>query len=108
MKDIHAAMGNLKHTTATITLTDASQLLTAAIDTALGVSVEWAGVLAVMITCETYDCRIAFGVAASTTVGHVLAADQSLRIPSSSMIQAAQVINKTAGFNAVIQVTLEG
>ncbi len=108
MQDVHSAMGRLKHTTVAITLTDASQLLTAAVDTALGASVEWPGVLASTITCESNDCRIAFGVAASATVGHVLAADQSLRIPSNSLVLAARVINKTAGSNAVIQVTIEG
>jgi hypothetical protein len=107
MQDVHSAMGRLKHTTLAITLTDASQLLTAAVDTALGASVEWAGVLAVMISCETNDCRVAFGVAASSTVGHVLAAGQSLRIPSNDLLTKARIINKTAGSNAVIQVTLE-
>lgn len=107
MQDVHAAMGKLKHTTLAITLTDSSQLLTAAIDTALGASVEWAGVLAVSISCETHDCRIAYGVAASLTVGHALAAGQSLRISSNDLITKARIINKAAGSNAVIQVTLE-
>lgn len=107
MQDVHSAMGRLKHTTVAITATDASQLLTAAFDTALGASVEWAGVLSATITCEDQDVRIAFGTAASTTVGHLLAAGQSMRIPGNDMITKARIINKTAGANAVLQVTLE-
>lgn len=107
MQDVHSAMGRLKHTTVAITLTDSSQLLSSAVDTALGVSVEWAGVLAVTISCETKDFRIAYGVAASTTVGHVVAAGQSLRIASNDMLTKARVINKTAGENSTVQVTLE-
>jgi hypothetical protein len=101
-------MGTLKHTTMAITLTASSQLLTAAINTAMGASVEWPGVLAVMLTCENNDCRIAFGVAASSTVGHVLAPGQSIRIPNNDMLTKARIINKTAGLDSVIQVTMEG
>jgi hypothetical protein len=102
------SMGRIIETTTRIQLTDASQVLTAAIETAIGKTLDWNEVVAATITCETFDCRIAFGVAASATVGHVLAADQSLRIPSNSLVRTARVINKTAGSNAVIQVTLEG
>jgi len=100
-------MGKTRAHTVRISLTNLSQLLTAAIDTALGLSVDYDGIVAAMITAETYDCRIAFGCEASTTIGHILAAGQAVRIPSADMIQTAQIINKTAGETSVIQVTLE-
>lgn len=101
-------MGSLVDNTVRVTLTDSSQLLTAIMDTALGKTVNWDIVVSATITCESNDCRVAFGVAASTTVGHILAADQSLRIPSANLVKTARLINKTVGSNAVIQVTLEG
>jgi hypothetical protein len=101
-------MGRIINNTVRVQLTDSSQLLSAIVDTALGVSVDWDEVVSATITCETNDCRVAFGTAATATVGHVLAADQSLRIPSNSLVRTARVINKTAGSNAIIQVTLEG
>lgn len=104
---IFPVMGNTRANTARVTLTAASQLLSAAVEAALGATVYWAGIRAALITCENNDCRIAFGVAASATVGHVLYAGQSLRIPSNDMVSSARVINKTADQNSVIQVTLE-
>jgi len=106
--NILSAMGNVFANTVLITISDVSSELKGLIETQLGSTVQWSTVRAAIITCESNDCRIAFGVAASGTVGHVLAADQSIRIPSNSLVQAARVINKTAGSNAVIQVTLEG
>lgn len=107
MKDVFSAMGKIRAHTVRIQLTDSSQLLTDAIDTALGSAVFWDGILAAMISCEAFDARIAFGVSASGTVGHVLASGGSVRIPSQDMVRASRIINKTAGSNAIIQVTLE-
>lgn len=101
-------MGRIVENTVRVQLTDSSQLLTAIIETALGKTLNWNEVVSATITCETYNCRVAFGVSASATVGHSLSVEQSIRIPSQSMIQAARFINKTAGSNSVIQITLEG
>lgn len=102
------SMGRIVETTIRIQITDASQVLTAAIETAIGKTLDWNEVVSATITCESFDCRVAFGVAASATVGHVLTAGQSLRIPSNSLVRSSRFTNKTAGSNAVIQITLEG
>lgn len=101
-------MGSVAVPTLSVTLTDASQLFSAAVDAANGSAVNWAQVAAALITCEYNDCRFAFGVAASTTRGHVLIDGQTARFPSADHILQARVINKIAGQNAVLQVTLEG
>jgi hypothetical protein len=98
--------------TARVPTSDTSQVLTTAFDTAYtGTDPTWTKVKSVLITCETYDIRIAFGVAASKTasseVGHVLAVGQSLRIPSGDLVRKARIINKTTGSNGVLQVTVE-
>lgn len=108
VENIMSKMGKLIETTVRVALTDSSQSLTAVINTALSKTVDFSLVNAVLITCESYDCRVAFGTAASATVGHVLIAGQSLRIPSKNLIQAARFINKTSGSNSVIQITMEG
>jgi hypothetical protein len=69
--------------------------------------VAWDEINAAMITVETADCRITFGAAATTALGHIVAAGQSIRITSPDMISEARAINATAGSNAVLQVTLE-
>jgi hypothetical protein len=103
-------MGNpIQHTVA-ISTTDSSVLLTSALDTAFGATVDYRVIRAVLITCETNDARIAFGVAAAkgaSPVGHVLAAGSSLRLPSYQMLQAARIISKTAGSAALLQISLE-
>lgn len=108
MRYPYLLMGRLKENTIRVQLTDSSQLFTTIVETALSKTLDWDDIFSVTVTCETYDCRIAFGVSASTTVGHVLLADQSMRIPSNSMIRAARLINKTSGANSIIQITLEG
>ncbi len=100
-------MGNLIENTVAITLTDTSAALTDLVDTALSKTVSWGSVTAATITAETNDCRIAFGVDASTTVGHVLAAGQSMRIPNADMITNANLINAISGSDSVVQITLE-
>lgn len=107
MESIFSMMGPLKGHTVRAQLTDASQPLSAIVDTAMGSPVQWNGILAAMITAETYDCRIAFGCAATAALGHILAAGQSVRIPNTHMVSAAQLCNKTAGENSVVQITLE-
>jgi len=107
MENSFPIMGKTRAWTVRMQLTDSSQLLSAAVDAALGEVVYWQGVRAAMITCETYDCRISFGAAATTSIGHILYVGQSIRVPSNDMVSGAHLINKTAGQNAIIQVTLE-
>jgi hypothetical protein len=107
MENTFQIMGKTRANTVRIQLTDSSQLLSAAVEAALGASVYWAGIRAALISCEDHDARIAFGASASTTVGHVLYAGQPLRIPSNDMVAGARVINSVSGQTAVIQVTLE-
>lgn len=104
---VMTVMGSLYATTVKFNTTDTSQLLTTAIDAALGSSGDYGKVKAVLITAETNAARIAFGVTATTSLGHVLAAGSSLRIPSSSLTQAARIISSVAGSHATLQVTLE-
>lgn len=92
--------------TVVVTTTDVSTLLTTSLAAKFS-SIDTANVKAVLITCETNAARIAFGVAASTTVGHVIAAGSSLRLPSNSMFLAARIISASAGSAATLQVTLE-
>lgn len=107
MHKVVSTMGALSNRTCAITLSDTSAMLTALVDTALSASISWEGTNAAMITVETADCRVAFGVAASTSLGHIVAAGQSIRITSPDMISEVRVINATAGSNAVLQITLE-
>jgi hypothetical protein len=62
-----------------------------------------------LITCETYDVRIAFGADAVLTggseVGHVLTAGSSIWLYSNSAVRNARFINKTSGSNGVLQIT---
>jgi hypothetical protein len=108
MDNMMSKMGKLVETTIRVSLTDSSQLLTAIINTALSKTVDFSLVHAVLITCETYDCRLAFGTAATTTVGHTVYAGQSVRIPSKNLIQSARLINRVVGANSILQITLEG
>ncbi|MEI6258545.1 MAG: hypothetical protein WCJ49_01265 [Deltaproteobacteria bacterium] len=101
-------MGGIKATTTKVELTDVNQLLSVAVNNAIGSPVNWNTVSAAMITVENHDCRIAFGCPATATIGHILSAGQAVRFSSADHIKQAQVINKTAGSIAVIQITLEG
>lgn len=65
---------------------------------------------AVLITCETFDVRFSFGVDpvnSGTTLGHVLATGQSLRVSNPAAVGDLRFINKTAGSNGLLQVTYE-
>jgi len=91
---------------------DSSQLLSTAFNAAYGgTDPTWTKVKSVLLTCETNDIRISFGVAASKTggaeVGHVLSVGQSFRLPSGDLVRKAYIINKTTGSNGVLQVTVE-
>lgn len=93
-----------------VPVTDTSQLLTTAYDALSGTDGDWTKVKAVLITCETNDVRVSFGVAAAqggSPKGHVLATGQSLRIPSSDMIKKTYIINKTNSSAGNLMVTVE-
>lgn len=62
----------------------------------------------VVITCETYPIRYAFGgVIPTNTVGHILAANGSLIIGHPAGIASFRFINASAGNNAALQITGE-
>ena len=109
--EVFPEMGQNIKQTVVVATTNSSVVLTTAVDAAIvaagGTALNWQMVRSVLITCETYDARIAFGVAASNTVGHVLATGNSLRIPSNSLIRAARIISKTQGSAATLQITPE-
>ena len=103
-------MGNLMGATVVVTTTDSSELLSTVVTAALttaGSTANWKMVRSVLITAETNPARIAFGRAASTTVGHVLAAGSSLRIPSGNLANAARIISAGSSTASTLQVTLE-
>lgn len=108
-QEVFSGMGAQYQHTVLLTSTNSSQLLTTALDTALATTLDYTKVKSVLITCETADVRIAFGASAaiSPAVGHVLAAGNSFRIPSSSMIRGARFISKTTSTPGTLQVTLE-
>lgn len=62
------------------------------------------------LTVETNGIRIAFGGAVPTSgadgLGHLLTTGDSLFIDSRAMLKTCQIINSTAGSNALVQVTL--
>jgi len=61
----------------------------------------------VMISVETYDVRIAWRTTPTTTVGHILAVGDVLRIKGRDNILKLRFINKTVGENGVLQITPE-
>jgi hypothetical protein len=110
-QDVHSVMGQYYRPTVTIACDNATAVLTTKVDAALVVAgstaADWKMVKSAIITCDNYDARITFGIAATATRGHLLAAGTSMRIPSNALINNAQVVNKTAGSVASLQVTLE-
>jgi hypothetical protein len=66
---------------------------------------------AVLITCEDYNIRFALGDAIPTrgagAVGHILFANQSIRLSNSYAIRTFRFTNAVAGNNATLQVTFE-
>lgn len=76
-----------------------SALLATLFDAAYsGTDPTWTKVRAVLITCEDYDVRIAFGRAAAlgaSPMGHLLTVGSSLYLPSGDLVRKLYVINKT-------------
>lgn len=105
-----SVMGDTYLKTLSIATTNTSALMTTVLSAAYGSTIDFTKIKSALITCETNDARISFGVAAEndgTPVGHVLAAGTSLRIPSKSLVRAAYIISKTSGSAATLMVTLE-
>ena len=107
LSNVFSACGKPKNATICIQLSDVPKLLTDQADVAFNSDQYWNDTIAATITCESNDCRIAFGTEASSTVGHILAANESIRITNMHMVKVASLINKTPGQNAVLQVTFE-
>ena len=67
--------------------------------------------MAILMTCEGNAARFAFGGIVPTqgvgAVGHVLAANGSVRITNSYAIYSGLIINAVNGDDAVIQATIE-
>ena len=106
-----AFQGSLKCQTVAIAAGDVNTKLTTLIDAALVAAGstavdDWSRIKTVFLTCETNDARFLFGAAATATQGHILAVGTSWLISHQSMIQNANIINKTAGNNASIMATL--
>lgn len=88
------------------TLTNAQQTLTE-----LGVDIG-SGQLAasaVIVTCETNDARWGTTqIIAADAAGHVLKADDSLRLVGFENVRNLRLCNAAAGSNAVVQISVEG
>ena len=64
--------------------------------------------VAVFVTVETNDARVAFGGAdASAGTGHVFSSGDSFRITGHANISAMKIANATAGSNTKIIYTVE-
>jgi hypothetical protein len=67
--------------------------------------------IAVLITCETHNIRFAFAGAVPTQgvsgLGHILFANQSMRLANGYAIRTLSFINADNGNDAVIQATFE-
>jgi hypothetical protein len=110
MKYNYARIGGIAAETVKITAGDTSASLKTLIDAAVSSPVDWNLVRAIEIHVEDNDCRIAFGTDAAngaTPVGGLRYVGQRERIPSYPRLMVANVINATAGSNAVIMVDVE-
>lgn len=65
-------------------------------------------VVGVLITCEDYDVRFAYGTNPTQAgLGHVLYKTQSMKLANHKQIIDFRFINKTNGSDAVLQITPE-
>jgi len=64
--------------------------------------------IAALITCEDNAVRFAFGDTVPTlTLGHILNANQSMRLAHPALIRSFSAINETAGSTAILHITYE-
>ena len=105
MNTVFELMGTLLTPTISVTLTDASQDLQTLVDLT---DAEFHNVVAALVTVEGYDCRISFGVDPTTTTGHIVSVGASFRIASHNLLENLRFINKTAGEDSLLTITLEG
>lgn len=64
--------------------------------------------IAALITCETNSVRFAFGGTTPTTsLGHLLAAGESLRVANGGMVRSFKFISAEADTHGTLQVTIE-
>lgn len=89
-----------------VAVTDVAQLLINLLTVDAGRSIS-----GVLITCEDFNARFAFNGSVPTQganpVGHVLFANQSLKLINSQVVRTFRVINAVAMSDAFLQVTLE-
>jgi len=62
---------------------------------------------AVLVTCETYDCRFAFGSDPTAAFGHLLFANELRYIVNPEAVRNIKFCNATANSNAVLTITPE-
>lgn len=91
-----------------VTSTDAAQALSSSLVTRS----DRQPAIAVAITVETNDLRVAWDgttptTSTSTAVGHILAAGQSLRLENPAAIGAFKFCSKTSGSHGVLHITPE-
>ena len=100
--------GTVNNNTVSVSLTGTSQTLINLVNTALGstTAVNWTGVKGVTISAETASCRVAYGIAATASLGHLLTSGSYLRVTGNNMINAMNLINAT-GSACTLQITLE-
>jgi len=110
MKYNYARTGGIAAETVKITVGDTAADLKTLIDAAVLSPIDWNLVRAIELHVEDNDCRIAFGTDAAngaTPVGGLRYVGQRERIPSYPRLIAANVINATAGSDAVLMVDVE-
>ncbi len=99
----------LKHTCGDTaeTLDDVTGMLFQVTKTKAGAPVK-SNVVGVLITCETYDIRFAWGTApVQAGVGHLLVVGQSMKLTNHKQILDFRFINKTNAENSVLMITPE-
>jgi hypothetical protein len=107
MNETFQTVGAVRGKTVRITIGDLSQKLTDLIDAAMGTDVNWDNIIAIELHVETYDCRIAFGCEATTTLGGLRYVGQRERIPNVARVQSAEIINAVAGSASILQIDIE-
>ncbi len=99
----------LKHTCGDTaeTLDDVTGMVFQVTKTKVGAPVK-SNVVGVLITCETYDIRFAWGTdPVIDGVGHLLVVGQSLKLTNPKQITDFRFIDKTLQENAVLMITPE-
>lgn len=92
-------------TTITMTASDVVQSIAAANLT----NADSKAAISALITCETYNIRFTCSATNPTQagLGHLLLANQSLKISNPSALRNFKFINAVNGSNAILQISIE-